>query len=94
MRKVKGSMEHATTLWLSLADPTKRRVLSSAVSKLITCLKYMRKIAVAIRGRSDGDWSSSAHFQKLEVRGNKTSSLTSINKDNMILEIYEKTITT
>lgn len=94
MRKVKGSMEHAITLWLSPADPTKKRVLSSVVSKLIICLKYMRKIAVAIRGRSDGDWFSSAHFQKLEVRGNKTSSLTSICKDNMILDIYEKTIAT
>lgn len=55
----------------------------------------MKRIAIAIRGRSDGDWFSSAHFQKLEVRGKqKTSSLTSINKDNMILEYYEKTDTT
>lgn len=49
----------------------------------------MKRIAVEIRGRSDGDWFASAHFQKLEIRGDKTSSLTSICKDNMILEIYE-----
>lgn len=55
----------------------------------------MKRIAIAVRGRSDGDWFLSAHFQKMEVRGNtKTSSLTSIIKDNMILERYEKTDST
>ena len=44
---------------------------------------------IAIRGRSDGDWFSSSHFQKLEVRGDKSSSLTSVSKDNMIIELYE-----
>lgn len=55
----------------------------------------MKRIAIAVRGRSDGDWFSSAHFQKMEVRGNtKTSSLTSYYKDNMILECYEKSDST
>lgn len=45
---------------------------------------------IAIRGRSDGDWRSSRHFQKLEVRGGKTSSLTSVSKDNMLFMLYEK----
>ena len=49
----------------------------------------MRSQVIAIRGRSDGDWFSSSHFQKLEVRGDKSSSLTSVSKDNMIIELYE-----
>lgn len=44
---------------------------------------------MAIRGRSEGDWYSSAHFQKLEIRGYRSSSLTSVAKDNMIMGIYE-----
>lgn len=49
----------------------------------------MRKLVIATRGRSDGEWYTSSHFQKLEIRGIKTSSLTSVAKDNMIMEIYE-----
>lgn len=45
---------------------------------------------VAIRGRSNGEWFSSKHFQRLEVRGEKTSALTSVSKDNMLLVLYEK----
>lgn len=44
---------------------------------------------MAIRGRSEGDWYSSAHFQKVEIRGYRSSSLTSVAKDNMIMEIHE-----
>ena len=44
---------------------------------------------IAIRGRSDGDWFLSEHFQKTELRGNKTSSVTSVTKDNMVIECYE-----
>ncbi len=51
----------------------------------------MRKFVTAIRGRSEGEWHTSSHFQKMEVRGRKTSSLTSIAKDNMIMELYEAT---
>lgn len=47
------------------------------------------KIIVAIRGRSEGDWYSSAHVQRMEARGKQSSSLTSVAKDNMTLEIYE-----
>ena len=49
----------------------------------------MKRIAVSIRGRSDGDWFLSEHFQKIELRGNKTSSVTSLTKDNMVIECYE-----
>lgn len=45
---------------------------------------------IAIRGRSDGDWHSSSHFQKMEVRGDKASSLTSVSKDNMLFMLYEE----
>ena len=50
----------------------------------------MKQTSVAIRGRSYSDWHSSFHFQKMEVSGTKASSLTSITKDNMIFELYEK----
>ena len=49
----------------------------------------MKRLTIAIRGRSEGEWFSCSHFQRLEVRGRITSSLTSVCKDNMILEIYE-----
>lgn len=49
----------------------------------------MKRLTIAIRGRSEGEWFSGSHFQKMEVRGYVTSSLTSVCKDNMILEIYE-----
>lgn len=49
---------------------------------------YM-KVMVAIRGRSEGDWHTSAHVQKMETRGGVSSSLTSVAKDNMVLEMYE-----
>lgn len=45
---------------------------------------------IAIRGRSEGNRHSSRHFQKLEVRGDKASSLTSVSKDNMLFMLYEK----
>lgn len=45
---------------------------------------------VAIRGRSNGDWHCSEHFQKMEIRGCKSSVLTSIAKDNMVVSLYEK----
>lgn len=50
----------------------------------------MREIKVAAsRGRSDGDWYSSEHHQALEIRlGEYSNSLTSVAKDNYILE-YE-----
>lgn len=49
---------------------------------------------MAIRGRSEDDWYSSSHFQRVELRGYQTSSLTSVAKDNMITEIYETASTT
>lgn len=49
----------------------------------------MRSQVIAIRGRSDGDWFLSEHFQKIELRLNKTSSVTSVSKDNMVIECYE-----
>ncbi len=56
--------------------------------------KSMRSQVIAIRGRSEREWFSSPHFQKIEVRGKKSSSLTSVTKDNMIMEMYEATSST
>lgn len=52
--------------------------------------RFMRSLIVAIRGRSEGNWYTSAHVQRMEVRGKQSSSLTSVAKDNMTLEIYEE----
>ena len=40
----------------------------------------------AIRGRSDGDWYNSEHLQRLEVGGEISNSITSVQKDNYIFE--------
>lgn len=49
---------------------------------------------MAIRGRSEGNWYTSEHTQKIEFRGLQSSSLTSVAKDNMIIYMYEETATT
>ena len=54
----------------------------------------MRVSAIAIRGRSEGDWHTSQHTQMIELRGVHSSSLTSVTKDNMIICVYEETNTT
>ena len=40
----------------------------------------------AIRGRSDGDWYDSEHKQKLEIGGEISNSIISVQKDNYIFE--------
>ena len=40
----------------------------------------------AIRGRSDGDWYNSEHSQRLELGGEISNSITSVQKDNYIFE--------
>lgn len=49
----------------------------------------MEVISCAMRGRSDGDWHSSDHQQRLEMGGVISNSITSVLKDFMICEIYE-----
>ena len=52
----------------------------------------MRSEIVAVRGRSIGDWHNSPHEQRIELRGQKkSSSITSVAKDNMLLIVYERT---
>ena len=46
---------------------------------------------IAVRGRSIGDWHNSSHEQRIELRGKKSSSITSVTKDNMLLIVYERT---
>ena len=50
----------------------------------------MRSEIIAVRGRSIGDWYNSPHEQRIELRGQKSSSLTSVAKDNMLLIVYER----
>ena len=40
----------------------------------------------AIRGRSDGDWHNSPHNQRIEIGGQTSNSITSVQKDNLIFE--------
>ena len=47
-----------------------------------------------MRGRSDGDWYQSEHNQRLEVLGCEfTNSITSVQKDNYVIEIDDKSNT-
>ena len=48
-------------------------------------MKNMIRIC-AIRGRSDGDWHNSEHKQRLEVGGEISNSITSVQKDNYLFE--------
>lgn len=50
----------------------------------------MKSNIIAIRGRSFGDWHNSPHEQRIEFRGEMSSSLTSVAKDNMLLIAYER----
>lgn len=44
---------------------------------------------MAIRGRSNGDWHTSQHYQKIEVGGDTANSITSVAKDNYVIEIIK-----
>lgn len=50
----------------------------------------MRSNIIAVRGRSFGDWHNSPHEQRIELRGQKTSSFISVAKDNLLFELYER----
>lgn len=51
----------------------------------------MRSNIGAIRGRSEGEWFNSLHFQVLELSELKIANpLTSVPKDNMLLIVYER----
>lgn len=53
----------------------------------------MKILIGASRGRSEGEWHQSVHFQKLEIRGGQYSNtLTAMLKDNLVIEIYERDI--
>ena len=43
----------------------------------------------ASRGRSDGDWYSNPHSQRLEIGGSISNAISSIAKDFMIIINYE-----
>ena len=43
----------------------------------------------AVRGRSDGPWHESRHRQRLEIGGGVSNPLTTVAKDNYLIEIGE-----
>ena len=45
---------------------------------------------MAIRGRSKGNWHTSEHNQQCELGEDITNSLTSVAKDNYVVEFYEE----
>lgn len=45
---------------------------------------------MAVRGRSEGDWHNSVHKQKFELGTDTSNSLTSVAKDNYVVELYEE----
>lgn len=52
-------------------------------------LLSMKTKSCAFRGRSKGDWHTSAHTQTLEIGTDISNSITSVLKDYMVIEIYE-----
>ena len=46
-------------------------------------------LSCAMRGRSDGEWHSSPHQQRLEIGVDISNSITSVLKDFLVCEIYE-----
>ena len=51
----------------------------------------MEILSCAMRGRSDGGWHESSHYQKLEIGGGISNSITSVQKDYLVIEVYEET---
>ena len=49
----------------------------------------MKAISCAMRGRSGGDWYLSEHKQLLELGTDISNSITSVQKDSLVCEIYE-----
>lgn len=47
----------------------------------------MRTI-IAQRTRSKGDWKASEHYAQLELQIGCSNSITTVQKDNLLLEIY------
>ena len=52
-------------------------------------MKRVDVLIAAARGRSDGDWYQSEHYQRFEIGGDISHSITSVEKDNYIVEVYE-----
>ena len=50
----------------------------------------MRSISCAIRGRSKGEWHSSEHRQMLEMGGEISNTISSVQKDYLVAIIYER----
>lgn len=50
----------------------------------------MEILSCAIRGRSDGNWHKSNHRQKLEIGTDVANSITSVQKDCLVLILYEE----
>lgn len=51
----------------------------------------MIALSCAVRGRSDGDWHKSSHYQKIEIGSDIANSITSVSKDCLVLITYEET---
>lgn len=52
-------------------------------------VRLVKCLSCAMRGRSDGAWHEGVHRQKLEVRDEAANTVTSVEKDCLIIEIYE-----
>lgn len=46
--------------------------------------------ACAMRGRADGDWHNSEHHQRIEIGDDISNSVTSVQKDNMVVLSYSR----
>lgn len=48
----------------------------------------MKARTCALRGRSDGEWHSSEHYQRLEIGGNVSNAVSTVLKDCLVLIRY------
>ena len=52
--------------------------------------KVINAQIMAMRGRCKGNWQLSKHLQKFELGEDITNAITSVAKDNYVVEYYEQ----
>ena len=52
-------------------------------------MKRVDAKSCAVRTRSEGEWRETRHYRNVEVRDRICNSITSLEKDYMVLMVYE-----
>ena len=59
----------------------------------MTCVvesEERRCLACSFRTRSEGDWHTTEHYTGLDIGGEVSNSITSVQKDYMVVEIWTR----